>query len=256
MNKIIDFAFARSRTVLMVLAFVLVAGVASYVSIPKESEPDVPIPYIHVSMTHDGISPEDAERLLVRPMEKELQAIEGIKEMKSSAAEGYASVTLEFSPGFDGKQALDDVRAKVDIAKSKLPEATDEPSVTEVNVALFPVVSIGLSGAVPERALVRIARDLKDSIEVLPGVLEVDIGGDREALMEVIVDPVVMETYGVNFDELFALISNNNLLVAAGSVDTGAGRMTVKVPGVVKSLDDILKMPVKVDGDQVVSTLR
>ena len=93
MNTIIDLAFARSRTVLMVLGFILVAGVASYVSIPKESEPDVPIPYIHVSMAHDGISPEDAERLLVRPMEKELQSIEGVKEMKSTAAEGYGAVT-------------------------------------------------------------------------------------------------------------------------------------------------------------------
>ncbi|MGD2084277.1 MAG: efflux RND transporter permease subunit [Chromatiales bacterium] len=253
MSSLIDLAFARSRTVLMVLAFVLIAGAASYLSIPKEAEPDVPIPYIHVSMTHDGISPEDAERLLIRPMEKELQSIEGVKEMQSKAAEGYGAVTLEFSAGFDGKRALEDVRAKVDVAKSKLPEATDEPSVTEVNVALFPVVTIGLSGALPERGLVRIARDLKDRIEALSGVLEVDIGGDREALMEVIVDPVVMETYGVRFDELFALIGNNNLLVAAGSLDTGAGRMTVKVPGVVESMEDVLEMPVKVDGDQVVT---
>ena len=138
MNAFIDLAFSRGRTVLLSLLFILVAGTLAYDSIPKESEPDIAVPIIYVSMTHDGISPEDAERLLVRPMEKELQSIEGLKEMKSTAGEGHASVQLEFSAGFDSKQALTDVREKVDMAKVKLPEATDEPEVVEVNVALFP----------------------------------------------------------------------------------------------------------------------
>ena len=106
-------------------------------TIPKESQPDVAIPIIYVSMTYQGISPEDAERLLVRPMEKELKAIEGIKEMRAIAGEGHASVTLEFDAGFDSDQALLDVREKVDTAKSKLPAETDEPSIHEVNVALI-----------------------------------------------------------------------------------------------------------------------
>ncbi len=253
MNRLIDLAFARGRTVLLTLAFLLVAGTLAYRSIPKEAEPDIPIPFVHVQMTHEGISPEDAERLLLRPMEKELQSIEGLKEMQSRAAEGCASVTLEFSAGFDSKRALDDVREKVDFAKSKLPEATDEPVVSEVNVALFPVLTVALSGNLPERGLVRIARDLKDRIEAVPGVLEVDIGGDREAVMEVVVEPSVMETYGVSFEQLFRLIQNNNLLVAAGSMDTGAGRLVVKVPGVVENVEDVLALPVKVEGDRVVT---
>ena len=253
MNAIIDLAFSRSRTVLLSLLFILVAGSLAYISIPKESEPDIAVPFIYISMTHDGISPEDAERLLVRPMEKELQSIEGLKEMKSTAGEGHASVQLEFSAGFDSKQALTDVREKVDVAKVKLPEATDEPEVVEVNVALFPVLTVSLSGPIPERSLVKIARDLQDRVEALSGVLEAVIGGDREALLEVIVDPAVMETYGIQYDELFTLVSNNNLLVAAGAMDTGAGRMVLKVPGVIEELDDILEMPVKVDGNRVVT---
>jgi len=253
MSRLIELAFARSRTVLLTLAFILVAGAGAYQSIPKEAEPDIAVPIIYVSMTHDGISPEDAERLLIRPMEKELQSIEGVKEIKSTAGEGHASVQLEFTAGFDSKRALADVRERVDIAKTKLPEATDEPRVNEVNVALFPVLTVALSGPLPERGLVRIARDLKDRIEALTGVLEVDIGGDREALMEVVVDPVVMETYGVSFTELFNLISNNNLLVAAGAMDTGAGRLVIKVPGVVETIDDMLSMPVKAEGDRVVT---
>ncbi len=253
MNAVIDLAFSRSRTVLLGLLFILVAGALAYDSIPKESEPDIAVPIIYVSMTHDGISPEDAERLLVRPMEKELQAIAGLKEMKSTAGEGYASVQLKFSAGFDGKRALADVRDKVDTAKAKLPDSTDEPEVDEVNVALFPVLTVTLSGAIPERSLVAVARDLKDRIEALPGVLEAVIGGDREDLLEVIVDPAIMETYGVRYDELFSLVANNNRLVAAGAMDTGAGRLVVKVPGVVEDLEDILKVPVKVDGNRVVT---
>ena len=253
MHAIIDLAFARSRTVLLSLLFILVAGALAYASIPKESEPDIAVPFIYVSMTHDGISPEDAERLLVRPMEKELQTIEGLKEMKSTAGEGHASVQLEFNAGFDSKQALTDVREKVDLAKVKLPAATDEPEVVEVNVALFPVLTVSLSGSIPERSLVTIARELQDRIEALPGVLEAVIGGDREALLEVIVDPAVMETYGVEYAELFSLVSNNNMLVAAGAMDTGAGRLLLKVPGVIEELDDILEMPVKVEGSRVVT---
>jgi multidrug efflux pump len=253
MRPVIDLAFLRSRTVLLLLAFILIAGTSAYITIPKEAEPDVAIPIIYVSMNHEGISPDDAERLLVRPMEKELQSIEGVKEMTSIAREGHASVTLEFTAGFDSKRALDDVREKVDTGKTKLPADTDEPSVNEVNVALFPVLTISLSGPLPERGMVQIARNLKDSIEALTGVLEVDIGGDREALMEVVVDPAVMETYDVSYTELFSLISNNNMLVAAGAMDTGAGRLVLKVPGVVEEVDDILSMPVKVEDDRVVT---
>ncbi len=253
MNAIIASAFSRSRAVLLILVFILVAGALAYESIPKESDPDIVVPIVYISITHDGISPEDAERLLVRPMERELQSIEGLKEMKSTAGEGHASVQLEFSAGYDNKQALSDVREKVDLAKVKLPDATDEPKVVEVNVALFPVLSVSLSGPIPERSMVAIARDLQDRIEALPGVLEVVIGGDREAVLEIIVDPVVMETYGVQYGELFSLVRNNNMLVAAGAMDTGAGRFVMKVPGVIEDLDDILRMPVKVDGSRVVT---
>jgi len=252
MHALISAAFDRSRTVLMLLVFLIGAGIVAYNNIPKESEPDVPIPIMYVSMNHDGISPEDAERLLVRPMEKELQSITGIKEMRSTASEGHASVLLEFDAGFDGDQALLDVREKVDAAKSKLPADTDEPTVNEINIALFPVLNISLSGPIPERALIKIAREIKDSLEALPGVLEADIAGEREEVLEIEVDPTIMETYQVDFNSLFQLVSNNNLLVAAGAIDTGAGRMVLKVPGIIENIEDVMNMPVKVTDDAVV----
>ncbi len=256
MRALIAAAMDRSRTTLLLFLFLLLGGMAAYQVIPKESNPDVTIPMIYVSMTLEGISPEDAERLLVRPMEQELRSLEGIKEMRGgTASEGHASVMLEFDAGFDPDKALQDVREKVDTARSKLPQEADEPPrVNEINVSLFPVLSVGLSGPLSERELITIARRLQDAIEAIPEVLEVEIGGDREDLLEIVVDPPqVLESYGIDFDQLASLVTRNNQLVAAGSLDTGNGRMALKVPGVIETIEDVMSMPVKVDGDTVVT---
>ena len=230
----------------------LVSGTASYLNIPKEAEPDIAIPIIYVSVSHEGISPSDAERLLVRPIEKELKSIEGVKEMTATAAEGHASVTLEFDAGFDSEEALTDVREKVDKAKADLPPGTDEPEVNEVNVALFPVLTVSLSGPIAERHLLAIARDLKDDIEALPGVLEADIGGDRDEVLEVIVDPPHWKPMTSTSKASLATVLRNNQLVAAGAIDNGAGRQVIKVPGVIEVWKTFIP-PIKTVGSTVVS---
>ncbi|MBO6826145.1 MAG: efflux RND transporter permease subunit, partial [Sneathiella sp.] len=253
MNAIIDAALHRSRTVITTLVLILLAGIVAYGDIAKEADPDINIPIIYVSMTHEGISPEDAERLLVRPMEIELRGIEGVKEMRSTAGEGHASVLLEFEAGFDADTALDDVREKVDIAKNELPEETDDPTVHEVNVGLFPVLVVTLSGDLPVRSLIRIAKDLQDDIEGLPGVLAADIGGDREEVLEVIIDPVKLESYNISNTDLINAVQLNNRLVAAGAMDTGKGRFSIKVPGLFESAKDVFGIPLKVSGEGVVT---
>ncbi|MBQ0832911.1 efflux RND transporter permease subunit [Marinobacter sp.] len=253
MRALIFAAIDRSRTTLLTLFFLTLGGIAAFQAIPREANPDVTIPMIYISMTLEGISPEDAERLLVRPMEQELRSLEGVKEMRGTASEGHASVMLEFDAGFDPDTALQDVREKVDTARSKLPREADEPRVNEINVSLFPVLSVGLSGPLSERELITVARGLQDAIEAIPEVLEVEIGGDREDLLEIVVDPQVLEGYGIDFDQLSNLVTRNNQLVAAGSLDTGNGRMTLKVPGVIENIEDVMSMPIKVDGDTVVT---
>ena len=252
-SAIIGAAIDRSRTVVLVLLFILISGYAAYKAIPKEADPDVAIPIIYVSISYSGISPDDAVRLLVRPMEKELKTIEGIKELRSTGSEGHASVVLEFEAGFDSERAMVDVREKVDIAKSKLPEGADEPSINEVNVALFPVLNISLSGNVSERVKLKAAKDLKEQIEGVEGVLKVEIGGEREELMEIIVEPQALETYHLDFSSIINIVSLNNRLVAAGAVDTGNGRQVLKVPGVVENIDDMLAMPIKSSQGTVVT---
>lgn len=254
MNGIIEAALQHSRTVISLLVFILIAGAITYVGIPKEAEPDVEIPVIYVSIVHEGISPEDAERLLVRPMEQELRSLEGVKEMRASAYEGGANVTMEFEAGtVDVDQALLDVREKVDAARAKLPDETDEPTVHEVKFSkMDPMLVINLHGNVPERVLVRLARDLKDTIEGVGGVLEVDLYGDREELLEVVVDPLLIESYGMAPAEIYPIFSRNNQLVAAGSIDNVQGRTPVKVPGVFEDPQDVLNLPLKTSEDRVV----
>lgn len=251
--NMIELAMLRSRTVVLSLLVVLLGGIVAYTTIPKEAEPDIEIPIVYVSIEHDGISPEDSERLLVRPMEQELRSIEGVKEMTASAYEGGANVQLEFDAGIDTKQALQDVREKVDLAQAKLPGETDEPTVQEVKMSRFdPMLVLNLAGNMPERSLTTIAKNLKEKLEALTGVLEVNLIGTREELMEVVIDPLAMESYGLDQAQIIQFVSRNNRLVAAGALHSSEGRFPVKVPGVFESAEDVLDMPIKAVGDRVV----
>jgi multidrug efflux pump len=252
MNQIIDAAFSHTRAVILALILILVAGTIAYLEIPKEADPDINIPIIYVQMSHEGISPEDAERLLIRSMELELRGIEGVKEMRSKGYEGGASVTLEFEAGFNADVAIDDVRAKVDLAKSELPDETEEPTIHEVNFSLFPIVIVTLSGNLPERALLRVAQKLQDSIEGISSVLKAEIAGEREELLEVLIDPVKVESYGLTIDQVIESVRRSNLLVAAGAQDTGKGRFSLKVPGLLENRQDIMNLPVSTDSDAVI----
>jgi multidrug efflux pump len=226
----------------------------TYLNIPKEANPDVPLARINVTIIHDGIAPEDSARMLVKPMERELRALDGLKEMRATAGEGYASISLEFIPGFDSSEALADVRDKVTVAKAKLPSDTEEPTIKEVTMAgEQAAITVVLSGPVSERALVTVARELQNRLEGISEVLEVDIGGDREDIVEIVVDPLLMESYGLDPVDILNLLSSNNRLVPAGTMDNGKGSFAVKVPSVFESVKDVLELPVKVQGDSVIT---
>ncbi len=248
MNSLIAAAFARNSAVLLTLVLMCAIGIISYIQIPKEARPDVDIPVAYVSISYEGISPDDAERLLIKPLEKHLRTVEGLDVMKSVASEGYGSVALEFAAGEDIDLALADVRKAVDDAKPDLPADADEPKVIEVSLSLFPVLTAALYGTVSERDMVQAARDIKDKLEALPGVLEVEIGGDREEVLEILVDAAAMEAYGLDPNMVTGLVSGNNQLVTAGAIDDGGGRLLVKVPGVIENIDDLINMPIKASG--------
>ena len=251
--QMIDAAMSRSRTVILGLIVILVAGLYAYMTIPKEAEPDIEIPIIYVQITHEGISPEDAVRLLVRPMEQEIRTVEGIKEMIAEGYEGGASIQVEFEAGIDTNKALQDIRERVDNATADLPSETDDPTINEVKMSQQdPMLVLNLAGDVPERTLTNIAKDLKEDLEGVDGVLEVNLIGAREELMEVIVNPLAMESYGLDQAQIVAFVANNNKLVAAGALQSAQGRFQVKVPGVFESPVDVLDLPIKAVGERIV----
>ena len=244
MSAFIDYAINHARLTIATLIFLLCAGMVAYVTIPKEAEPDVRIPIIYVQLSQRGISPEDSERLLLRPVETQLKSVGHVKEMRSTAFEGGGFVMLEFEAGFDAKSALADVRAKVDQAKHDLPRDVDEPQVLEVNLSLYPVLVVGLSGDVPERTLLRIARAAKNAIEQAPGVLAAELRGARDEAVEIIIDPTLMKSYGLSLEQLGSLTQSFNTLIAAGAIEGQTGRFAVKVPSLFEKPQDILKVPV------------
>ncbi|MFN3608280.1 MAG: efflux RND transporter permease subunit [Hyphomonas sp.] len=245
MTGIVDWAISRTRMILTILVCVLLAGTATYINMPKEADPDIPIPFVAITVPLAGVTPEDAERLLVRPIEQEIQSLEGLKTFDSYGAEGAAQLVLEFEIDADINQAVLDVKDKVDMAKRYFPDDAREPIVTEFNASQFPVLVVNLYGEAPERGMARIAENLKDRLESDGSILEVRVLGKREELLEIVVDPVKLETYNISYQEIMSVVSANNRLVAAGSIETGQGSFAVKVPGVIRTGADALALPVK-----------
>jgi Cation/multidrug efflux pump len=249
---IVGIAIRNARLTLAVMVFFLIAGAFAYQSVPKEAEPDIQIPIIYVSLLYQGISPEDSERLLLRPIETRMKSLSNVKEMRSAAYQGGGYVLVEFNAGADLSTALEDVRAKVQDAKRDLPQGAEEPTVNEVNLSEFPVLVVTLSGNVPERALTVAARELRDRIEEVPGVLEAVLQGARDDLVEIIVDPMKLSSYGMQLSGLIQAVTQNNSLVAAGNLEGAQGRYAVKVPALIETYDDIADLPVVAGPNAVV----
>ena len=253
MTGMVDWAASRARMVLAFIALSLLAGGMAYVSLPKEGEPDIEIPAVFVSVPFPGISAEDSETLLVRPMETELSDLDGLKTMTATAAEGYAGIALEFEFGWDKTKILADIRSAMNNAEAVFPDGADQYSINEINFSEFPIIIVNLTGDVPERTLIRVAKDLQDRIEGLDAVLEAALAGQRDEMVEVEIDPLKLEAYNVTAGELINVVTNNNLLIAAGEVETAQGTFSVKIPSSFDDTVDIYNLPVKTNGDRVIT---
>ena len=244
MKNYIDTAVSRSRTMLSIFVAIMLTGFGSYLSIPVELNPDVEVPIIITTIIHEGISPEDAERLLAKPTEIELKSLDGITQISSFSSENAATIITEFDISFESKTALSDVREAVNRAKARFPANTEEPLMQEVSAAGLPVVQIAIGGqGVPERVLLRVAEQLQREIEILPQILEAVMVGNREELLEAEIDPGKLETYGIPNSAIVSTVMNNNRLIPAGQVDTGQGSFSVKVPGLIENAEDLFNLP-------------
>lgn len=243
----------RPKTVLSLMVVMFIAGTVTYIGIPKEANPDIDVPVFAVQVFQQGISPQDSERLLIRPLETQLRGLDGLKEIIAIAHEGGAAVTLEFDIDFDKDEALADIRDKVNQAQAEFPLNADEPIITETNFSLQPTIFVTLSGQVPERTLHRLANRLKDEIEAIATVREANLLGEREEVLEVTIDLQKLESYSITQSELLNAVTLNNQLVEGGFLDTENGRFSLKVPGLVENVRNVYAIPIRQNGEAVIT---
>ena len=225
-----DVAIRNRTTVGVLIVLILVFGTYSYITLPRESSPDVPIPIVLVTTTYEGVSPEDIESSVTIKIEKELAGLKGVKEITSASAEDSSTVVIEFLPDVDIDNAMQYVRDKVELAKDELPEDVEEPILTEINIADFPIMMINISGDISPVRLKLIADDLEEVIESIPGVLNCDVLGALEREIRLEVDQDKLAVYGLTIPEIISLVPAENVNISAGGLETPGTKFNVRVP--------------------------
>ena len=250
LNLIVDHA----RATLSIMLLVLFAGTMARIALPVEVNPNVTLPLVMIMVRHDGISPEDGTRLLIRPVEKELKTLDGLEEINAVAREGAIYIMTEFDISEDIDKVVSEVREAVDRAKAEFPQDTKEPIVNELSPSPEPTVVITFSGEqASEREIFRTAKFFQRKLEMLPNVLKADISGHRDEVVEAVLDPYRLEQYNITADEMLRSVLGNNLLIPAGEIDAAQGRFGIKVPALIETTDDIRKLPVRFTADGVIT---
>jgi len=238
----------KNRTSVFVLAImIIIFGLISYVKLPRESEPDVKIPYVFISTTYRGVAPGDIETSITTKIEEKLKGVKNVKKIKSKSSEGSSLIVVEFITGTDIDDAVKWVKDKVDTAKRELPsDLEDDPSVFEVNISEMPILVLAVSGNMGLREIKEFAKNIKDDIEGIPGVLEVELAGGREREIHIEVDPDLLAGNGIPFTSLYSTISSENQNVSGGNIAMGDGRYQIRVPGEFKNIEEFKNLIVTV----------
>ena len=244
----------RKRTSVVVLSLVIIIfGLISYNAMPRESAPDITIPYVFIKTQYPGVAPEDIEQSITIPIEKKLKGLEGVKKIKSSSTEGTSSIVIEFVAGTDIDDVLPKAKDKVDLAKPELPtDLEDDPEVLEVNISELPILILSLSGDVGLARLKEIAEDLEEEIESIPGILDAIITGGLER--EIRVEPFTQKLayYGLSITRLQTVIAEENQNVSGGAIRMADGRFQLRVPGEFQSPEEIYGLVVGLHNGQPV----
>lgn len=240
-------AVNNSVTIYILVAIIVIFGAFSYSSIPKESAPSITIPNIFVSTLYFGVSPKDMENLVTQEIEKEVKGIKDVKKVTSVSQESFSLVNIEFNPDVKIDEALQKVRDKVAIAKTKMPTDIEEPTVTEINLSEQPMLYLNLSGNLGLASLKDIADKLSDEIETIPGILSADVKGGLEREVKINVDANRLKYYNLTFNDIIGKIGFENQSIPGGSVDIGKQNYLVRVPGQYEDPEKIRDIVVKAD---------
>ncbi len=250
----IEFLVDRKRTAIALLVVLIFAGIFGRINIPIENEPEIVVPVVYVGVGLTGISPQDSERLLLKPIEEEIRAIEGIDKLQGFAFENYAAAVIQFEAAETMKKSLDKVRDAINDAKVKFPDDAKEPVVSEVSFEDQPTVIVSIdSPTASERYLLNLAQEIKKEIELIPSIFEAELLGAREEQLEATLNRSQMENYNISFAEIITSVSNNNQVVTAGEIQTGQGQFAVNVPGLFETARDVYELPIRSTNNSTVN---
>jgi multidrug efflux pump len=253
MTKIVDFDLSKEKTTLMIAFMIIIAGSYARQEISIAASPNVQLPFISVSVYLDGASPNDTSRLIAKPLENRLMTITGVKNISSRSVLSFARIFLEFEVGYDMDKALVDIKQAVEETKYELPREAEDPQISEYSEASFPVMNISIVGKSSIRQKVFYAKDLKDKIEGIEEILEANLSGAPEEVLEGVINKSRMESYGVTLSDIYYSVANNNLIIPGGTQDTGKGSFNIEVPSVIESAQDVYSIPIKVTEDAIVT---
>jgi multidrug efflux pump len=246
----------NKTTVFVITAIILIAGAIAYVSMPREAFPEVVTPEIYVGTPYPGNSPVDIEKLITRPIEKEIKTISGIDKLISNSIQGYSSIRVVFDFSVSPEKALQKVKDAVDKAKSNSDFPTDlpmDPNVFEMNFSeLTPVMNVNLSGDFSADLLEDYAEIIEDRIEALPQVTKVDIRGIQEKEVKIKVDVQKMESMNISFNDIENAVANENMTISGGDLLVDDIKRSVRTVGDFKEWKDIENLVVKQEKQEIV----
>ena len=245
-KNIIEMLCHRYKATLLFFAMCIGYSIYGYLQISRESYPDVKIPYVSVMTILKGSSAEDVDRMITKPIERKLQGLQNVKKITSTSGFGYGLTIVEFRSDADSETCLRKVKDKVDEVKPDLPKDIEEPSINEIDVSKFPVLYVMLSGNVSKKTLIRSARVLKKEIETIKQVLEVNITGDSEDIIEIVPDVAKMKVLGISADEIKGAVAKNNILIPLGKMQNNTTEFNIKLSGLVKEVDHVKNLPVRI----------
>lgn len=234
-----NFSITHRTTIVILILIIVITGANAYVTLPRESAPDITFPFIMVMSNYEGTSPSDMESLVTRPLERKLKSLTDIKEMTSTSMEGSSQIFLEFEPDVDTDTALQKVRDKVDQAKQDLPSDMNDPVIQEFSSSDWPIMYVVISGEVGLVKLKQIAEEMEEEIEGVNGVLEAEIVGGRKRVIRVEYDQDRLAAYGLVMSQVIQTVRNNNQNMPGGSIDIGEARYVLKSPAEFESPTEI-----------------
>lgn len=228
----------------MVIAF---GGLITATTIKKEVFPEFSSDTISISLKYRGAAPEEVEEAVCVRIEEAIQGLDGIKRIRSTAAEGVGTVVVELLPGADSRKALDDVKARVD-AIDTFPEETEKPVIQEV-IIRSQVINVAVSGAADEPVLKRLGERVRDEISNLPGITQVELVVARPYEVSIEISEAALRRYALTFDEVAQAVRRASLDLPGGSIKTDGGEFLLRVKGQAYRAPDFEKIPLRTRPD-------